>query len=55
MVESEGMTLGQIMKTLSALAKDVSELRGSVTRLSWSIPIIVGLGMTIVGILVAIR
>ena len=55
LIETEGLTLGQVMKTLSALAKDVAELRGSVTRLSWSVPIIVGLGMSIIAILVALR
>src|SRR5437016_1394255 len=33
LVETEGLTLGQVMKTLSALAVDVSELKGSIKRL----------------------
>jgi len=55
LVDTEGMTLGQVMKTLGALAKDVAELRGSIARLSWSVPIIVGVGMAIVGIIVSLR
>ena len=55
LVDMEGMTLGQVMKTLTSLARDVAELRGSITRLSWSVPIIVGIGMTIVGIIVALK
>jgi hypothetical protein len=55
LVDTEGVTLGQVMKTLGALAKDVAELRGSVARLSWSIPIIVGVGMAIVGIIVSLK
>lgn len=55
LVETEGMTLGQVTKTLGALAKDVSELRGSVGRLSWVLPLIVGVGMTVIGVVVALK
>ena len=55
LVETEGMTLGQVMKTLGALAKDVAELRGSVGRLSWLLPVIVAIGMAVVGIVAAIK
>lgn len=55
LVEMEGMTLGQVMKTLSALAKDVSKLEGSVSRLSWWMPLIVIFGMTVIGIVVALK
>ncbi len=52
---TQGMTLGEVIKTLGALAADVAELRGSVARLSWLVPLIVGLGMAVVGVLVAIK
>jgi len=55
LAETEGLTLGQVIKTLTSLAVDVAELRGSVGRLSWSIPLIVGLGVTIIGIIVALK
>ena len=62
LVETEGLTLGQVMKTLSALAKnvselakDVSELRGSVNRLSWLVPLIVTVGMVVIGVIVALK
>ncbi len=55
LVETEGLTLGQVMKTLSALAADVAELRGSVGRLSWMVPLIVGVGIAAIGIVVAIK
>lgn len=55
LVGTEGLTLGQVMKTLSALAKDVAELRGSVSRLSWLVPIIVAIGMSVIGIVVGLR
>jgi hypothetical protein len=54
-MDTEGLTLGQVIKTLSALAQDVRELRGSVGKLSWSIPVIVGVGMAVVGIIVALK
>ncbi|MFZ3211770.1 MAG: hypothetical protein WA188_09655 [Terriglobales bacterium] len=55
LVNTEGMTLGQVTKTLSALAKDVSELRGSVGRLSRVLPLIVAIGMGVVGAVVALK
>lgn len=55
LTQTEGLTLGAVIKTLSALAKDVAELRGSISRLSWTVPLIVGLGMGVVAILLAIK
>jgi len=55
LVETEGLTLGQMTKTLGALAKDVSELRGSVAKLTWLVPLIVAVGMTVIGLVVSFR
>jgi len=55
LVETEGLTLGQVMKTLGALAKDVAELRGSVGRLSWLLPLVVVVGITVIAIVVSIK
>jgi dCTP deaminase len=55
LLNMEGMTMGQVFKTLSALAKDVAELRGAVGRLTWYLPAIIGVGIAIIGILVAVR
>ncbi|MFZ0914411.1 MAG: dCTP deaminase [Candidatus Korobacteraceae bacterium] len=55
LVETEGMTLGQVMKTLGALARDVAELRGSVGRLSWSVPLIVLLGIAVITAVVLLK
>jgi len=55
LVEAEGLTLGQITKTLGALAKDVPELRGSVTKLTWFIPLIVAIGMAVITIVVSLK
>jgi dCTP deaminase len=55
LVETEGLTLGQVIKTLSTLAKDVSELRGSVSKLSWLVPLVVAVGIAAVSIIVALK
>ena len=52
---SDSPTIGGMVKSLAVLAGDVSELRGSVGRLSWTIPLIVGLGITVIGIIVSIK
>jgi dCTP deaminase len=49
LLDTEGLTLGQVMKTLSALAKDVAELRGSVSRLAVWVPIIIAFGIAVMG------
>ena len=48
-------TLGGMVKSLSSLAADVSDLKSSVKWMAWAIPVIVVIGMTIVGIIVAIK
>jgi dCTP deaminase len=55
LTQTEGLTLGEVIKTLSALARDVAELRGSVSRLSWLVPLIIGIGMAVVAITVALK
>ncbi len=55
LTETESLTLGQVIKTLSTLARDVAKLEGSVSKLVWSMPVIVGLGLTIIGIIVVLK
>ncbi len=55
LTQTEALTLGGVVKTLGALAADVRELKGSVFRLSWSIPLIVGVGMVVIGAVVVIK
>ena len=55
LLETEGMTLGQVTKMLGTLAKDVSELRGSVAKLTWIVPLVVVIGMSVVGAIVALK
>lgn len=60
--ESEGMALSEVLTTLRSLSKNVSVLATDVTQLTsevkgfkWTIPIIVGIGLTIIGVIVAIK
>lgn len=55
LTQTEGLTLGEMLKTLSSLALDVSELRGSVSKLAWFLPGIVIFGITVIAIIVAIK
>lgn len=55
LVDTEGLTLGQVIKTLSNLARDVSELRGSVSKLSWLVPLIVAVGIAAVSIIAVLK
>jgi len=55
LVETEALTLGQMTKTLGALAKDVAELRGSVTKLTWLVPLVVLVGITVITIVVSLK
>ncbi len=48
-------TLGGMVESLSSLAADVGDLDSSVKWMAWAIPVIVAIGMTIVGIIVAIK
>ncbi len=62
LTQTEGLTLGAVIKTLGALAKDVNSiatevatLRGSISRLTWFIPLITALGMGIIAAIIAIK
>jgi dCTP deaminase len=55
LTKTEALTLGGVVKTLGALAADVRELRGSVGRLTWIMPLLVAFGIGVIAIIVAIR
>jgi len=62
LTQTEGLTLGAVIKTLSAIAKDVNKLttevgtlRGSVSRITWVVPLIVGFGIAVIAIISAIK
>jgi len=54
-VEAEAMTLSEVLTTLTSLSKNVGDLTNDVKTMKWIIPIIVGLGITVIGIIVACK
>jgi dCTP deaminase len=55
LTQTEALTLGGVVKTLGALAADVKELRGSIGRLSWSVPLLVAFGIAVIAVIVTIK
>ena len=60
--ESEGMALSEVMimlrslsENVAALTHDVSTLTAEFRSFKWAIPVIVGIGITAVGIIVALK
>lgn len=54
-VETEAMTLSEVLTTLSSLSKNVASLATHVKMLEWIVPLIVGIGIAVIGIIVAIK
>lgn len=48
-------TLGGMVKSLTSLATDVNDLKTSVKWMAWAVPVIVAIGMTVVGLVVALK
>lgn len=48
-------TLGGMVKSLSTLASDVGDLKTAVKWMAWAVPIIVAIGMTVVGLVVGLK
>lgn len=53
-VEAEAMTLSEVLTTLTSLSKNVGALTSDVRMMKWFIPIIVAIGMGVVGIIVTV-
>ena len=54
-VESEAMSLSEVLTTLGSLSENVASLATHVKMLEWIVPLIVVIGMTVIGIIVAIK
>lgn len=54
LIQMKGISFAEMIKTLSALGADVKDLARSVNVLKWTIPLIVGAGIGIIGIIVSI-
>ena len=50
--ESESMALSEVITTLRSLSANVSQMSREIKDLKWMIPIILGVGMAILGIMI---
>jgi dCTP deaminase len=55
LINSESQTIGGMVRSLANLARDVGELKTSVKWMGFAIPIIVGLGIAVIGIIVSLQ
>jgi len=53
--ETEGMALSEVIGTLRSLSQNVGALASEVRVLKWAVPLIVTVGIAIIGILVALK
>jgi hypothetical protein len=55
LVDSQGMTFGEVIKPLGNLSSNVNALSHWVKILTWAIPAIVAIGIAVIGVIVAIK
>lgn len=55
LVEAQGMTFGQVITALQQLSQDVKSLSDSVKTLKWMFPVLLGFGITVIAIIVALK
>ena len=55
LVEGEGMTFGEVIKSLSALSASVSDLGRWVKFMAWGIPTILTIGLVVIGVIVSVN
>ncbi len=55
LVDSQGMTFGEVIRSLSSLSANVSDLSRWVKLLAWAIPVVVAIGIAVIGTIVAIK
>ncbi len=53
--EGTGMAVSEVITTLRSLSQNVASLAGEVKTLQWVVPLIVLVGITVIGIIAAIR
>lgn len=54
-VETEAMALSEVLTTLGSLSENVASLATHVKMLEWIVPLIVTIGIAVIGIIVAIK
>ena len=55
LVDSQGMTFGEVIKTLGTLSAAVNDLSRWVKLMAWAIPAIVTIGVAIIGVIVTLK
>lgn len=53
--ENEGMALSEIITTLRSLSENVGSMSQEIKNLKWTIPIIVSIGLVLIGIIVHLK
>lgn len=53
--ETESMALSEVLTTLRSLSQNVATLASEVKTLQWAVPVIVGIGIAIIGVIVTIK
>ncbi len=62
LIQAESQTIGGMVKSLASLARDVSDVKDSISTMSarmstlaWIIPLLVGFGIAVIGIIVGLK
>lgn len=55
LVEAQGMIFGQVITALQGLSRDVKSLSESVRTLKWMFPVLLGFGIAVIAVLVALK
>ncbi|MEW6424910.1 MAG: hypothetical protein AB1523_09235 [Bacillota bacterium] len=55
LMDAQGMTFGEVIKAINSLNISVKSLSDSVSSMKWLIPTIVGTGIAIIGVIVALK
>jgi deoxycytidine triphosphate deaminase len=55
LVDSQGMTFGEVIKSLGTLSSNVGDLSRWVKMLAWAIPAIMTVGIAIIGVIVLLK
>ena len=55
LVDAQGMTFGEVIRSLGSLSANVSDLSRWVKLLAWAIPAVVAIGIAVIGTIVAIK
>ena len=55
LVESQGMTFGEVIRSLGALSASVNDLSRWVKIMAWVVPLVVTIGFVVIGVVVSVK